>query len=124
MNPQLICFCWSIKDPRLDCFGKTDLQPQAPHKEVSSRTPGRNMAFLGFEVHGEFEAGHDEVEEDLEEIAGDVDDEASSGQELAEDEAVDGDAVVEREFLRNHEELNMKEKLSCESLFFSKFPAT
>ena len=36
----------------------------------------------------------DEVEEDLEEAAGDVDDEASSDRELAEDE-VDVDAMVE-----------------------------
>ena len=36
-------------------------------------------------MHGKFEAGSDEVEEDLEEVAGDVDDEASSGRELAED---------------------------------------
>ena len=39
----------------------------------------------------------DEVEEDLEEAAGDVDDEASSARELAEDE-VDVDAMVERVF--------------------------
>ena len=57
---------------------------------------------LGFEVHGEFEAGTDKVEEDCEEVAGDVDDEASSGRELAEDEAVDGDAMIEREYFRNH----------------------
>ena len=44
LNP-IICFCWSTKDPRLGCFGKTDPQPQAPHEEASSRTPGRNVAF-------------------------------------------------------------------------------
>ena len=68
-------------------------------------------------MHGEFEAGPDEIEEDLEEVAGDVDDEASSVRELAEDEGVNGDAMIEREFFRNHEESNMKEKLSCEPLF-------
>ena len=70
---------------------------------------------LGFEVHGKFEAGPDE-EEDLKEVVGDVDDEASSGQELAEDEAADGNAMVAREIFSNHEDFNMKEKLSCEPL--------
>ena len=77
---------------------------------------------MGFEVHGEFEAGPDEVEEDLEEVAGDVDDKASSGRELIEDEAMDGDAMVEREFFRNHKESNVKEKLSCEPLLSQNFP--
>ena len=72
-------------------------------------------------MHGDFEAGPDEVEEDLEEVAGDVDAEASSGRELAEDEAVDGDAMMEREFFRNHES-NMKEKLSCEPLLSQNSP--
>ena len=73
-------------------------------------------------MHGEFEAGPDEVEKDLEEVAGDVDDEASSGRELAEDEAVDGDAMVDRDYFRNHEESYMKEKLSCQPLVFQNSP--
>ena len=67
-------------------------------------------------MHGDFEAGLDEVEEGLEEVAGDVDDETSSSREPAEDEAVDGDPKVQRKFSRNHEEPNMKEELSCEPL--------
>ena len=60
LNP-IIYFCWSMKDVRLDCFGKTDPQPQAPDEEASSRIPGRKRGLLGFKVPGEFEADPDEV---------------------------------------------------------------
>ena len=65
----------------------------------------------------EFEAGPDKVEEDLEEVAGDVDDEASSGGELAEDETVDGDAMVERECFKNRKVSNMRKNRHANHLY-------
>ena len=79
-----------------------DPPPPAPHEEASSWTPGRNVPFWALKCTASLRQAVMRLRNILKRLQDMLMTQLLQAGELAEDEAVGGDATVEREFFRNH----------------------